>query len=128
MNKGKDQGKGFEKGKGNGFEKGKGKATGKGSWMPTSTWSTPTWTNPTKGKSKGEGYHGICFSCGVVGHKAAECQGVAWIEEGEVEEVHQIDAAWIIGQVEKQKAKTKKNLEPMKVKCRILSPFSRNPK
>ena len=42
---------------------------GKGKGM----WATPTWTAQVKGKGKSKGYQGVCFACGVIGHKAAEC-------------------------------------------------------
>ena len=122
--KGKGKGKNFEKGKGKGLEKGKGKGTykGKGSYPQIPPmWAAPTWNNPAKGKSKGKGYQGTCYACGAIGHKAAECQRVSWVEERgeeENEEVHQIDTTWSIASVEVQEGRPMKltrKMEPMEI-------------
>ena len=70
--KGHGKGKGMkgQKGKGKGYGKDGGKAKGKGSGFKGSykgykgSWNY----NPI-----GSGYQGICWKCGQVGHKAAEC-------------------------------------------------------
>ena len=74
--------KGKGKMKGHGF-KGGGKLGGKGA---VANFAGKGW--PSKGAGKGYGYQGICYNCGVVGHKAAECtrtpQSVQEVVQGDV--------------------------------------------
>ena len=76
--KNKGKGKGKSKGAVNpGWGKGGEKAAGKGS-------SAMGKGVDPKGSGKGKGYQGTCFRCGVVGHKAAECQWFSPRQIGEV--------------------------------------------
>ena len=40
----------------------------------------------SKGGGKGFGYQGTCFTCGKVGHKAAECGGIYEVHDGDDED------------------------------------------
>ena len=76
--------------------KGHGRATGKGEY-------TTSKGGGKKGSGKGWGYQGTCWNCGVVGHKAAECQagkGIHGVAE-EVRDVASVGGVWMIGAVEK---------------------------
>ena len=67
--KGQGKAKG-ESAKGGGKSGGK---VGKGPYSTNGKGLAPTKGAHAKG-SKGYGYQGVCYNCGIVGHKAAECQ------------------------------------------------------
>lgn len=85
--------KGIEKG-----SKGKGKNGGPGGYIGKEFLGKAAWEgtyaeqdqsmqgDKGSGKGKAKGYQGTCFSCAVVGHKAAECRQVRAGEEDDDEE------------------------------------------
>ena len=97
------KGKGKTKGDApKGWGKGGAKATGKGGFPGKGDIGT---AKGAKGGGKGLGYQGVCWHCGVVGHKAAECsnwQHVNEVAEVPEQEVASVGGVWMIGQVSKQ--------------------------
>ena len=58
-----------------------------------------------QGGSKGLGYQGTCWTCGLVGHKSAECNQMQVNEvagELESQDVASVGGVWMIGQVSRQ--------------------------
>ena len=108
-------GKGAKGGKG-GVDfrfKGKGESVKGGwGWYGKSGFTDNGLGKGNKGKSGGKGYQGICWLCGEVGHKAAECGGkerrsggVEAVEEEEV--VADVGGVWTVASVEKGTTKAK---------------------
>ena len=109
------KGKGAKGGKG-GVDfrfKGKGESVKGGwGWYGKSGFTDNGLGKGNKGKSGGKGYQGICWLCGEVGHKAAECGGkerrsggVEAVEEEEV--VADVGGVWTVASVEKGRTKAK---------------------
>ena len=118
----KGKGKGAKGGKG-GVDfrfKGKGESVKGGwGWYGKSGFTDNGLGKGNKGKSGGKGYQGICWLCGEVGHKAAECGGkgrrsggVEAVEEEEV--VADVGGVWTIASVEKGRTKAKGWRRPTK--------------
>ena len=93
--------------------KGKGESVKGGwGWYGKSGFTDNGLGKGNKGKSGGKGYQGICWLCGEVGHKAAECGGkerrsggVEAVEEEEV--VADVGGVWTVASVEKGRTKAK---------------------
>ena len=116
----KGQGKGKGNGKGESFGKGgpKGGGKGGGAYHPANqTYNpkgmgkggAPFGNQATKGG--GKGYQGTCWTCGMVGHKSAECRtrrtNLVEAEEGEAEtNTREIGGVWIMN-VNKVKTKNR---------------------
>ena len=93
---------------GKGKAKGKGKVgpkggfPGRGGFQGKADHVTSKGTGP-KGSSKGFGYQGTCWTCGRVGHKAAECShmqiGEVAAATPESREVANVGGVWSISQV-----------------------------
>jgi len=122
----KGKGKG-DKGKGKGNEKGKGGYGGKG-WYGKGGgeygkgggekgWKGTMWKSGCdfkggknaggkgwKGGGKGFGYQGTCFTCGKVGHKAAECGGIYEVRDGDEEDAGKdVGGIWVVARVDEKK-------------------------
>ena len=118
----KGKGKGAKGGKG-GVDfrfKGKGESVKGGwNWYGKSGFTDNGLAKGNKGKSGGKGYQVICWLCGEVGHKAAECGGkerrsggVEAVEEEEV--VADVGGVWTIASVENGRTKAKGWRRPTK--------------
>lgn len=111
----KGAGKGQEKGKGGGWKGQYGKGfgeKGKGSGWKGGGYSKGGGFGKGGGKGKGFGYQGTCYRCGVVGHKAAECEreGVHGVEEGKTGaeenqggETGGVGGVWLVAGVEEMR-------------------------
>ena len=67
-----------------------------------------------KGAGKGFGYQGVCWTCGRVGHKSAECSQNHVNEvvvEQEPRDVASVGGVWMIGQVADQSTQNKNPCE-----------------
>ena len=100
-----------DKGKGKGFVNFKGGKGGKGKgggygYNPGKGFQNNNFGN----KGKGKGYQGMCFRCGKVGHKAAECSAMETNYVETEEETVDMGGAWVIGNVMTEK-KTEKKTE-----------------
>ncbi len=63
-------GKGYDKGYGKGYDKGFGKGYGKDYFKG---YGKDGYGKGGNDKGKGKGFTGVCFTCGEVGHRAADC-------------------------------------------------------
>jgi hypothetical protein len=63
-------GKGYDKGYGKGYDKGFSKGYGKDYFKG---YGKDAYGKGSSDKGKGKGFAGVCFTCGEVGHRAADC-------------------------------------------------------
>ena len=90
--------KGWPKGGAKGALQGKGSFQGKGTFGGAKG-------GGQKGAGKGFGYQGVCWNCGQVGHKSAECSHMQVNEvaaDQEPRDVASVGGVWMIGQVSDQ--------------------------
>ena len=106
--KGKGAGKSGDVGQ-KGWGKGSAKAIGKGSFprkgYPGKGEPVGAKGAGKKGGGKGLGYQGTCWTCGLVGHKSAECNQMQVNEvagEQGAGDVASVGGVWMIGQVSNQ--------------------------
>ena len=111
----KGKGKGAKGGKGGVDFRFKGKSEsvkGGWGWYGKSGFTDNGLGKGNKGKSGGKGYQGICWLCGEVGHKAAECGGKGrrsgGVEAVEEEVVADVGGVWTIASVEKKGGQRRK--------------------
>ena len=105
--KGKEKGTGDSKGWGKGGVKAGGKGGFPGKGVPGKGSVFGTKGAGKKGAGKGLGYQGTCWTCGLVGHKSAECNQMQVNEVAgmpESQDVASVGGVWMIGQVTTQTA------------------------